>query len=130
MCIPQPEPPDPDKVRLDEIRARRAATTKGNWRYIDYGRQVITDAAIAGILPVSICLINRAHKDGDFIAAAPADLDYLLTRVTQLESDVIALDAKDATVCAELNAALKEIERLEAQLTGNGYENPKESDHE
>lgn len=69
--------------RLDEIKARRNATTEGNW--ITPGRTGVLGAGIvsapAGLV---IAMAVTTDADADFIANAPADIDWLLAEIERL----------------------------------------------
>ena len=77
---------------LDDIRARRAAITPGAWQLVEMGR----DFAVFAPHPVesgNTCiavvdggLTADSKRDGEFIAAAPADIDTLLAMVDALTS--------------------------------------------
>ena len=81
--------------QLAAIRARRAAITPGAWQLVEMGR----DFAVFAPHPVesgNTCiavvdggLTADSKRDGEFIAAAPADIDTLLAMVDAL------------TVCAQ-----------------------------
>ena len=79
--------------QLAAIRARRAAITPGAWQLVEMGR----DFAVFAPHPVesgNTCiavvdggLTADSKRDGEFIAAAPADIDTLLAMVDALTGE-------------------------------------------
>lgn len=114
-------PPTPvEDERLEEIRERRAEISPppwesvpviegSEWRVINGPVQIIQDEMAS----------RRAFThipDADFIANAPADIDYLLTRLSQAEAQSARVERLEAQMNGLLNTLAKSEQRC-AELT-------------
>jgi hypothetical protein len=95
---------------LDAIRARLAAATPGPWFWVEPHaviHRIVDDPRIAHVeVPVAAIegLFSMRHRNGDFIAHAPADIAALLAVAQAAEALLAAQDAARA----EAERAVKE----------------------
>lgn len=90
--------PDPTAARLDEIEARLAAAPAGTW-YVDDEEQTVRVETYAGEIVYDQSGENRSEwlkefrSTAEFIAAAPADVAYLLTELRKRDAKLEAVRA-------------------------------------
>lgn len=71
--------------RIDEIKARRNAATDGNW--IAPGRTGVLGAGVVSAPTGRVIAIGcGSDADAEFIANAPADVDWLLAEIERLQA--------------------------------------------
>lgn len=81
-------------TRLEEIKARLAAATPGPWK-VDEGNWAVerrqNRSFVCGIADIPDSEFQNArsevdpYKNGEFIANAPSDIEWLIKRVARLE---------------------------------------------
>ena len=102
---------------LAAIRARRDAVTPGVW---EVGSMYTTGDAVVGVTDNRIvCVLGaeeQCHTDAAFIAAAPGDVDTLLTLVEQRDARIDALMAMWQANTDALAALTAERDALREQL--------------
>ena len=88
-----------NRERVAEIEARVNAATPGEWNRDTHPQEPIIASRTEGetwysIAPVcQVCYGDWTEGDAEFIAAAPADIRYLLARVRELEAALAKADA-------------------------------------
>ena len=75
--------------RTDEIRARLEAATPGPW---ERNNQHTKQRGIAG--PLGLCATAWEDGDAEFIAHAPDDVTWLLSRVEELSDRILLMEAQ------------------------------------
>ncbi len=79
-----------ENERLAAIKARRAAATPGPWSAITrpcHTGRVITEFGADNLAFDGVIARDLSHPDAAFIAAAPDDVAWLVTRVEALERE-------------------------------------------
>ncbi len=96
--------------RIEEIKARRAAATKGTWVHQSYDNDEEYDGKwfwldrIARPDNEMNALVHVSNSDdAEFIAAAPGDIDYLLQLVEEKDAEIKEMRAEIIRYVASLS---------------------------
>ena len=87
-----------------EIEARLAAAAAAPWRIEQHDLSLFVHSADEGLEANLGYVGNRPHANAEFIAAAPADVAYLLTELRKRDDALARVEAECAGA-ARINSA-------------------------
>jgi len=117
--------------QIAEIEARLAKITEGAWEYQHVSGRGHTVWAVQRRGSMMVAATGYAdtfdRDNSEFIAHAPADIDFLLTALEESQAQILAerknqhahtvrLETKAEALSIKLTEARAEVERLEARI--------------